>query len=143
MKSNPTWGKRIEAFRNEHDLFQAELAELLGASTASVGNWEKDNNTPTKGYQEKFEELEKFPSGLKKRIQELKEKRSPASRLNRTKGSHVHAQMLNDAAIGMTLIQIAKKHNVTKQRVQAILSTKYPEAWKKIKRKRGRQPAGK
>ena len=41
-----TFGERLRKCRKEKGLTQKELAALIGASYASISNWEKDQNVP-------------------------------------------------------------------------------------------------
>jgi DNA-binding transcriptional regulator YiaG len=50
----PTLGESIYAYRILHNLKQEELAERLGCSAPTIGNWEHNLNMPRKGMIEKI-----------------------------------------------------------------------------------------
>ena len=47
-------GKRIKLQRVAHDESQEQLAEAIGATSCSIGNWEKGENEPRLRYLERI-----------------------------------------------------------------------------------------
>ena len=46
--STKTFGQKLKKFRMERELFQKQLAEMLGVDEMTVVNWEKDRRKPIK-----------------------------------------------------------------------------------------------